>query len=59
LHPRPAPTYASTRPISLPAHSPFRPEADAYAFSDFDRRGAMLWLSIGFIVLLREEEKAA
>jgi uncharacterized membrane protein len=25
---------------------------DAYSFSDFDRRGAMLWLAIGFAVLL-------
>jgi len=24
----------------------------AYSFADFDRRGAMLWLSIGFVVLL-------
>jgi uncharacterized membrane protein len=25
---------------------------DAYSFADFDRRGAMLWLSIGFVILL-------
>jgi uncharacterized membrane protein len=25
---------------------------DDYSFADFDRRGAMLWLSIGFVVLL-------
>src|SRR6476469_1060549 len=25
---------------------------DAYSFADFDRRGAMLWLGIGFVVLL-------
>jgi uncharacterized membrane protein len=25
---------------------------DAYSFSDFDRRGAMLWLAVGFAVLL-------
>jgi len=26
--------------------------ANSFSFSDFDRRGAMLWLSIGFVVLL-------
>jgi len=33
----------------VPAGS--RPTA-AYSFADFDRRGAMLWLGIGFVVLL-------
>jgi len=27
-------------------------KADAYSFSDFDRRGPMLWLAVGFVVLL-------
>lgn len=27
-------------------------QGDAYSFADFDRRGAMLWLTIGFAVLL-------
>jgi len=26
--------------------------SDTYSFADFDRRGAMLWLGIGFVVLL-------
>jgi len=26
--------------------------SDTYSFADFDRRGAMLWLAIGFVVLL-------
>jgi len=41
-------------PTNLPAGSvtPSGRKPDAYAFSDFDRRGAMLWLSIGFVVLL-------
>jgi uncharacterized membrane protein len=28
------------------------PPAPAFSFADFDRRGAMLWLSVGFVVLL-------
>jgi uncharacterized membrane protein len=28
------------------------PKGDRYSFSDFDRRGTMLWLSVGFVVLL-------
>jgi uncharacterized membrane protein len=27
-------------------------QVDAFSFADFDRRGAMLWLSIGFVLLL-------
>jgi uncharacterized membrane protein len=34
---------------TVPAGS--RP-TDAYSFSDFDRRSAMLWLGVGFVVLL-------
>jgi uncharacterized membrane protein len=34
---------------TLPAGS--RP-GDAYSFADFDRRSAMLWLGVGFVVLL-------
>jgi uncharacterized membrane protein len=28
------------------------PRGDRYSFSDFDRRSTMLWLSVGFVVLL-------
>ena len=38
----------------LPANAvgPNGKPLDRYAFSDFDRRGPMLWLAIGFVVLL-------
>lgn len=39
---------------SLPpgAESSVGPGRETYSFADFDRREAMLWLSIGFVVLL-------
>jgi uncharacterized membrane protein len=38
---------------SLPAGvSAARTHLDPYSFADFDRRGAMLWLCIGFVILL-------
>jgi uncharacterized membrane protein len=40
--------YKNPRPISSGAGS----GRDDFSFADFDRRGAMLWLSIGFVVLL-------
>jgi uncharacterized membrane protein len=36
---------------TLPAGSTARPD-NTYSFADFDRRGAMLWLGLGFVVLL-------
>jgi uncharacterized membrane protein len=35
-------------PVTAGASRP----TDTYSFADFDRRGAMLWLAIGFVVLL-------
>jgi uncharacterized membrane protein len=39
--------YKNTVPAGSSA-----PAGDTYSFADFDRRGAMLWLGIGFVVLL-------
>jgi uncharacterized membrane protein len=40
--------YKNTLPKGAPAGRPL----ESYSFADFDRRGAMLWLTIGFVVLL-------
>ena len=40
--------YKNPRPPGVAPHA----HVDAYSFADFDRRGAMLWLTVGFLVLL-------
>ena len=37
---------------TVPAGTGQAGRRDDYSFADFDRRGAMLWLSLGFVVLL-------
>ena len=37
---------------TVPAGTGPARQRDDYSFADFDRRGAMLWLSLGFVVLL-------
>jgi uncharacterized membrane protein len=36
----------------VPTTGPKPTNLDRYSFSDFDRRGAMLWLAVGFAILL-------